>query len=83
MMAEENTVDVHPKVWGEEHWIVNKSYCGKMLILNRGFRCSIHWHEFKDEVFYVAGGRVPMEVNGACRVLVRGPHERITASFMK
>jgi len=50
------------KVWGSELWIVNKDYCGKKLILKRGYRCSLHCHKIKDEVFYLIRGRVLMEV---------------------
>jgi D-lyxose ketol-isomerase len=50
-----------PKVWGEEHWIVNRQYCGKKLVLRKGFRCSLHFHKQKDEVFYVISGRVLLE----------------------
>lgn len=51
-----------PKVWGEEHWIVNKEYCGKKLILKKGYRCSMHYHKKKDETFYVIKGKVLMEL---------------------
>lgn len=58
-------MEVHEKVWGEEHWIVNTpEYCGKKLVLKRGFRCSIHYHKLKHETFYVQSGKVFMEVNG-------------------
>jgi mannose-6-phosphate isomerase-like protein (cupin superfamily) len=66
-----------PKEWGEEHWIVNRDYCGKKLVLKRGFRCSLHYHKVKDEVFYVIVGRVLLEVDGERRVLVPGDHQRI------
>lgn len=65
-------IEVHPKVWGEEHWIVNASYCGKKLVLRQGYRCSVHHHRLKDEVFYVLSGCVLLEVNGAPRVLRPG-----------
>ena len=48
-----------PKGWGFEKWIVNsKLYCGKLLYFVKGKRCSWHYHELKDEVFYVQSGRV-------------------------
>jgi len=53
------TVD---KIWGYEKIIVNGEYCGKKLLLNRGFRCSLHYHKKKDEVFYLIRGIVLMEV---------------------
>jgi mannose-6-phosphate isomerase-like protein (cupin superfamily) len=67
-----NDIEIHPKVWGEEHWIINKEYCGKKLVLKRGFRCSVHYHKIKDEVFYVIAGLVLMEMNGVSEVLRPG-----------
>jgi mannose-6-phosphate isomerase-like protein (cupin superfamily) len=76
-MTDTDEIAIYPKVWGEEHWIVNKDYCGKKLVLRRGYRCSIHHHEIKDETFYVITGRVLMEVNGARRVLFPGDRQHI------
>ena len=50
------------KVWGYEKIIVNKNYCGKKLVLGRGYRCSIHQHKEKDEVFYIIRGKVLMTI---------------------
>ena len=65
------------KVWGHEEWIVNNDkYCGKKLVLNQGFRCSMHKHNIKDETFYILSGNVLMEseYNGksAQRVMTAG-----------
>ena len=60
------------KVWGEEHWIVNRGYCGKKLVLNKGFRCSLHHHKKKDETFYVIKGKVLMEHDGKKQIMVPG-----------
>ena len=47
------------KGWGFEKWIVNcEEYCGKLLYLVKGKRCSWHYHKLKDEVFYVQSGKV-------------------------
>ena len=47
------------KGWGSELWIVNKSeYCGKLLTIDRGKRCSWHYHILKDEVFYLQSGKM-------------------------
>ena len=47
------------KGWGYEKWIVNTpEYCGKILHVKRGKRCSWHYHRLKDETFYVQSGRV-------------------------
>ena len=50
------------KVWGHEEIIVNRDYCGKKLILNKGFRCSMHYHKLKDETFYILSGKVLLEI---------------------
>ena len=66
-------ITVHPKVWGEEHWIVNNGrYCGKKLILNKGWQCSLHYHKIKEETFYVASGLVRMELGGELHTLGPG-----------
>ena len=47
------------KGWGFEKWIVNKpEYCGKLLYFAKGKRCSWHYHEIKDEVFYIQSGKL-------------------------
>jgi quercetin dioxygenase-like cupin family protein len=47
------------KGWGHEKWIVNKpEYCGKLLFLRKGKRCSWHHHKLKDEVFYIQSGKI-------------------------
>jgi mannose-6-phosphate isomerase-like protein (cupin superfamily) len=66
-----------PKDWGEEHWIVNREYCGKLLRIRRGHRCSLHYHKNKDEVFYVAKGKVLLELGGDESILEPGDHRRV------
>jgi len=68
---------VVPKEWGEEHWIVNRGYCGKKLILRRGFRCSLHLHPVKDETFHVDRGAVFLELAGEGHVLRAGDTRHI------
>jgi mannose-6-phosphate isomerase-like protein (cupin superfamily) len=65
------------KVWGEEHWIVNREYCGKKMVLNKGFRCSLHAHKNKDEVFYVTKGRVLLELGDGERIMTPGDHHHV------
>ncbi|MDD4287199.1 MAG: PfkB family carbohydrate kinase [Candidatus Peribacteraceae bacterium] len=60
------------KQWGEEHWIVNKEYCGKKLLLKKDRRCSLHSHKEKDEVFYIQKGRVLLELGKESRTLTPG-----------
>ena len=50
------------KGWGWERWVVNnEEYCGKLLFFNNGKRCSWHYHELKDEVFYIQSGKVEVK----------------------
>ena len=50
------------KVWGHEEWIVNNhKYCGKKLVIKKGFRCSMHKHNIKDETFYISAGKILLE----------------------
>jgi len=58
----EELVKIVKKVWGEEQWIVNRSYCGKRLLLKGGVRSSVHCHQKKEETFYVLSGRMLLEV---------------------
>ncbi len=57
-----SNVHKEKKEWGEEHWIVNRDYCGKKLILRKNRRCSLHMHKEKDEVFYLQSGSVLLEL---------------------
>lgn len=51
------------KVWGTEYWIVNNDkYCMKLLKINPGYQCSLHYHKIKDETFIVVSGTVGLEV---------------------
>ena len=53
------TIEIHPKGWGYEKWIVNNDlYCGKVLFFERGKKCSWHYHKVKDETFYVQSGEI-------------------------
>ncbi|HZP44117.1 MAG TPA: cupin domain-containing protein [Candidatus Binataceae bacterium] len=51
------------KGWGSEVWIANGPlYCGKILNLKRGKRCSLHFHKLKTESFYLHRGRLLMRL---------------------
>ena len=59
------------KIWGSEEWIVNNSkYCGKILNLNKGFRCSIHYHKDKHETFYLLAGKVLLEIGDELKKII-------------
>jgi mannose-6-phosphate isomerase-like protein (cupin superfamily) len=51
------------KTWGWEDWIVNneeRNYCGKILGVKRGKKCSFHYHKIKTETFLVQTGKILM-----------------------
>ena len=52
-------IAINPKGWGYEKWIVNKDeYCGKLLHIIKGKKCSWHYHKLKDETFYLQEGKI-------------------------
>jgi len=54
-----DAITIHPKGWGYEKWIVNKEeYCGKLLHMIKGKKCSWHYHTLKDETFYLQEGKI-------------------------
>jgi mannose-6-phosphate isomerase-like protein (cupin superfamily) len=56
-------VKVVPKGWGREVWIANgELYCGKILEIRKGKRCSLHYHKRKCESFYLRSGRLKVRV---------------------
>jgi len=49
------------KGWGYEKWIANSPlYCGKLLFIAKGKKCSWHYHKLKDEVFYIQSGAIEL-----------------------
>ena len=65
-------INMVPKVWGEERWIVNKDFCGKLMILKKGYRCSMHFHKNKEETFYIAKGKVLLELDNKDYIMHSG-----------
>jgi quercetin dioxygenase-like cupin family protein len=52
----------HVKGWGYEDWLVNTDlYCGKILYVLAGKKCSLHFHKLKTETMLVVDGRVLFE----------------------
>jgi quercetin dioxygenase-like cupin family protein len=52
-------IKIVPKGWGYEKWICNtEEYCGKLLHLIKGKKCSWHYHKLKDETFYLQEGKL-------------------------
>ena len=63
MGKEKEQPKITKKEWGYEKEITNAPrYCTKEMGLNKGKRCSLHWHEIKDETFYIHSGRVLMQI---------------------
>mgnify|MGYP001573562480 CR=1 FL=1 len=53
------------KVWGRELIIVNSpEYCGKLLHVDKGARCSMHLHPVKRETFFCLNGSAVLCVEG-------------------
>ena len=49
------------KGWGYEIWIHNSpDYCGKILVLEKGKKCSLHHHILKKETFFIQSGKLLM-----------------------
>lgn len=61
-----NTSDQVPNVprgWGKEIWVENlDDYCGKILLLDEGKKCSMHFHMKKLETMYLQDGRVDIDM---------------------
>jgi len=59
MIVDQPVINFVPKGWGFEKWIANsEKYCGKLLYLVKGKKCSLHYHKLKDETFYVQSGKI-------------------------
>lgn len=68
-----NNIKMVDKIWGSEIWFANSNlYCGKILNLKQGYRCSMHCHKEKDETFYILDGRVHMIINDEERIMEKG-----------
>jgi len=55
------------KVWGEEIWLVNGEYCGKLLVIDNKAQSSYHFHRNKTETFFC--------IEGYCTLIVEGKEE--------
>jgi mannose-6-phosphate isomerase-like protein (cupin superfamily) len=56
-------VHIEPKGWGREVWIANNNlYCGKILEIDKGKRCSLHYHKLKTESFFLRRGLLKIRV---------------------
>ena len=70
-------VKVVSKPWGEERWLAyTDRYAGKLLILRKGHRLSLQYHEHKHETQYVDSGRIKYTLGSVDRP---GEYEEIIA----
>jgi|TARA_Y100000310_G_scaffold259968_1_gene268809 mannose-6-phosphate isomerase-like protein (cupin superfamily) len=50
------------KNWGYELIFANTDeYCGKLLVINKGAKFSMHFHIKKDETWYVKSGKISVK----------------------
>lgn len=77
-------MQVIEKPWGREEVIeINDRYMVKKLTMFKGCRCSLQYHEFKQETIYVLAGKLKIVVGESQEVLeekVYGPHGSVTIS---
>lgn len=67
------TIRVVPKAWGREEIFVNhEEYCGKVMRLTPGWRCSLHYHPTKCETFLILAGSMGLELGDEYMRLVPG-----------
>ncbi len=71
----------HEKGWGYELWIANtEKYCGKILHFIKGKKFSVHYHEIKDETFYLSHGKLEILLADSPEEYEKG---NISKSIMK
>src|SRR5882672_8174142 len=76
-------VHIEPKGWGREIWIANNPlYCGKILEIKQGKKCSLHFHELKTESFYLRRGRLIVRVKESATSAVLEEFEMIAGDCM-
>lgn len=72
-------VHIESKGWGREVWIANNDqYCGKILEIKKGKRCSLHFHKIKTETFFLRSGQLRVlikesEASEVVEELILGP----------
>ncbi len=54
-------MEIVKKGWGHEKIFINTSYCGKILVFEKGKRCSFHMHFSKDEHFVLSHGKLVLK----------------------
>lgn len=66
-----NKIKIVKKPWGKEIWFAYTSdYAGKILIVNKGHRLSLQYHNKKEETLYLDEGILKItsgKINGRLR----------------
>ena len=69
--------EIVEKGWGKEIVICNSPrYCGKILVVEPGKKCSLHFHVVKHETFYLMSGLISMRTihsDGSSEVFIMSP----------
>jgi len=61
-----NSKKIEPEIvkkgWGKEIIFSNNDmYCGKLLIIDKGSKFSMHFHIKKDETWYISSGKISIK----------------------
>jgi mannose-6-phosphate isomerase-like protein (cupin superfamily) len=76
-------VHIEPKGWGREVWIANNElYCGKILEIRKGKRCSLHYHSLKTETFYLRSGHIKLRLKESADSEIVEEHELLPGDCM-
>lgn len=59
----QNPVQIKDKPWGREIWFAHSDkYAGKILVVKKGARLSLQYHETKAETQYLYSGKVKLTI---------------------
>jgi mannose-6-phosphate isomerase len=75
-------MNVTKKPWGMEELLEhNDKYVLKRLTMNKGYRCSLQYHEMKCETLYILSGRLKLllgEEKDNLKTILMGPGDFLT-----
>jgi mannose-6-phosphate isomerase len=55
---------IQKKPWGKEEILeTNDKYTVKLLLMKKGCRCSLQYHEYKHETIYVVSGKLKLYIS--------------------
>jgi len=60
-MQTNHEIKIKEKPWGKELWFAHtEKYAAKILMINKGHRYSLQYHEVKEETQYIYKGKVKL-----------------------